>query len=288
MKNQSLVSIHGGHSGQFCNHAEDSLEEVIQSYIEKGFTWVGISEHIPPPNDHLMYDDEKQAGHTCASLHERFSRYMQCCKALKEKYADRISIFVGFEAEAYTGYRDHVTALIEEFAPDYYIGSVHHVRDMCFDASKERYMELARSMGGLIPLYCAYFDAQYEQIETLKPPVIGHFDYIRYFDPDYLVHLQDPSVRERIERNLQIIRRYDLIMDYNVSPLWEGEREPHMSGWILRRAFALGITVIPGDDSHGTKTVGAAIEDGIKILKDTGFDTSFPMPKFQRGNSVGS
>ena len=43
----SPVSVHGGHSGQFCHHATDSLEEIIELYIAQGFPWVGITEHAP-------------------------------------------------------------------------------------------------------------------------------------------------------------------------------------------------------------------------------------------------
>lgn len=280
MVNQALVSIHGGHSGEFCNHAEDSLEEVIQTYIARGFSWVGITDHAPPPDDRFVDDGEKRAGQTSEMLQERFGRYMQSGKALKKKYADQITILVGFEGEGYSGYKEHTKALLEKHEPDYFIGSVHHVCDEFFDAGKEQYEELARRCGGLVPMYCEYFDTQYEQIEALNPPVIGHFDYIRIFDPHYSVTLQHPDVKQRIERNLQSISTHNLIMDFNVSPLWEGGTEPFPSGWILKRAFELGICVIPGDDSHGTKTVGLCIKYGIRILKETGFDTDFPVPQF--------
>ncbi len=279
----TLVSIHGGHSGEFCNHAEDTLEEVIQTYIAKGFTWVGITDHAPPPDDRFLDEGEKKAGQTAEALQERFGRYMQSCKSLKEKYADRITILVGFEGEAYTGYKEHTEALLRKYKPDYFIGSVHHMRDEFFDVSKDQYDAIAKRIGGLVPMYCEYFDTQFEQIETLRPPVIGHFDYIRIFDPQYADTLQHPDVKARIERNLESIRAHNLILDFNVSALWEGGSEPSLSGWILKRAFELGIRVIPGDDSHGIKTVGACIEKGIGILKETGFETDFPVPQFGQG-----
>ncbi len=34
---EKYVSIHGGHSGEFCSHAQDSLEEMVQEYIRQGF-----------------------------------------------------------------------------------------------------------------------------------------------------------------------------------------------------------------------------------------------------------
>ncbi|MCZ6839248.1 MAG: hypothetical protein O7G13_08210 [Alphaproteobacteria bacterium] len=31
------VSVHGGHSATFCSHAEDTLEKVVERYIELNF-----------------------------------------------------------------------------------------------------------------------------------------------------------------------------------------------------------------------------------------------------------
>jgi histidinol phosphatase-like PHP family hydrolase len=56
------VSVHGGHSGEFCTHAVDSLEEVVQAYVQGGFSWVGITEHMPPAADRWVFDDEREAG----------------------------------------------------------------------------------------------------------------------------------------------------------------------------------------------------------------------------------
>jgi HisJ family histidinol phosphate phosphatase len=40
---------HHSHSGQFCGHAKDTLEEVVQAAIAKGFHSFALTEHIPRP-----------------------------------------------------------------------------------------------------------------------------------------------------------------------------------------------------------------------------------------------
>ena len=42
------VSVHGGHSKEFGDANDSTLEEIVRAYIDKGFKWVGITEHIPP------------------------------------------------------------------------------------------------------------------------------------------------------------------------------------------------------------------------------------------------
>ncbi len=273
------VSVHGGHSGQFCHHASDTLEQIIQEYIRKGFPWVGITEHVPALSDALLYPDQQAAGLTPAFLYDRFGRYMQECRRLQAKYAERISIFAAMEIETYSGYDTFIPQLVESFRPDYLVGSVHFVDDMGFDYSPEQYTRAAEAVGGIDALYCRYFDQQYEMIRLLEPAVVGHFDLIRIFDPQYRDRLGKPGIMDRIRRNLGLIRDLDLIMDFNLRSLLKGASEPYISLPILRLAQEMGITVVPGDDSHGLDSVAANMDRGIAILAELGFDTDWRRPR---------
>ena len=72
MESTKLISLHGGHSGQFCNHAADMLEDIILQYIHLGFKKVGITEHVPPISDQFLYPDEKSAHLTVCDINKRF------------------------------------------------------------------------------------------------------------------------------------------------------------------------------------------------------------------------
>jgi histidinol-phosphatase (PHP family) len=278
MKCADFVSVHGGHSGEFCNHAKDSLEDIIRAYIRKGFVWVGITEHMPPLDDRFLYSDEKEAGLDSKLLYQRFAKYIGVCRSLQEKYSGSVKILLGFETETYTGSEAFVRKLIDKFQPDYIVGSVHHADDRCFDGSKAEYDQIASLAGGTDRMYVRYFDRQYEMISRLKPAVVGHFDLIRIFDPDYRARLKKPEIWSRICRNLERIRLLDLILDFNLRSLQKGADEPYISEPILRHALALGISVVPGDDSHSAETVGLNMEKGIRILQELGADTRWRVP----------
>jgi len=272
------VSIHGGHSGEFCNHAQDRLEEVVQAYADQGFAWVGLTEHMPPSADAYLYPEERQAGLTAAAMSERFGRYMDEARRLQRLYADRIEILVGFETEATPGAITLAKQLIGQYAPDYIVGSVHHVEGIPFDYNEAEYRRAVEALGGIEALYCAYFDRQHELIERLKPQVVGHFDLIRLFDPIYRRNLMYPEVLKRIKRNLELIRDLGLILDYDVAALKKGAFEPYLSRPILNQAFYLRIPVVPGDDSHGVATVGLHLEEGVRVLIEMGFNTRWSKP----------
>lgn len=279
MEPNTFISLHGGHSGQFCCHAKDRLEEIIQAYIKLGFTRVGITEHMPPVSDRFLYPDEAKQGLTARDLYQKFTLYMAEVNRLKQVYKSSIRIHVGMETETYAGYLPHVKQLIHDFTPDYIVGSVHHVDDIGFDYSREEYEKALHHCGSHQALYLRYFDLQHEMITTLRPFVVGHFDLIRIHDDDYEQRLLSPKIQERILRNLHLIKDLGLVMDYNLRPLARGEKQPYLSHPLLKTIKALGIPVVPGDDSHGKDQAGGHVATAIRTLEDLGFDTHWPEPK---------
>lgn len=279
MIDSELISLHGGHSGQFCCHARDSLEDLITAYINKGFKAVGISEHMPPPEHRFLYPDELEQGLSVKDLGDRFSKYFLELERLKQKYKSDILIFKGFETETVTGSPALVRSLIRKFNPDYIVGSVHHLNNRCFDYSRQAYEAIAADFHGLNAMYTAYFDVQYEMIRDLHPFVVGHFDLIRIYDPDYKSRLEQPGISRRIERNLSLIKDLGLVLDYNLRPLAKGEKRPYLTPAILARAKELGIPVIPGDDAHSKEQAGMFVDTAVQSLKDMGFSTNWPRPR---------
>ncbi|BBO80638.1 putative histidinol-phosphatase [Desulfosarcina ovata subsp. sediminis] len=276
------VSVHGGHSGQFCGHASDTLEAIVRTYIRKGYPWVGITEHMPPASDRFLYPEERAVGLDARALKERFADYIGTCRLLQKRYADAIRIFVGFETETTSGSIALVRELIATHSPDYVVGSVHHVDDIPFDSSRTDYETAAAQCGGTDGLYARYFDQQYEMIQALRPEVVGHLDIIRIFDPDYRSRLVKPAIWEKIMRNLELIKKLDLILDFNLRPLTKGADEPYLSTPILKAAGRLGIAVVPGDDSHGVKTIGVHMQTAIRILRLAGVSTNWRKPVGKR------
>ena len=279
MNKTKLVSVHGGHSGSYCGHAFDRLEDLVQRYIDLGFEWVCITEHMPAHASHLIAPEERSQGLGVSELQARFDAYFAQARRLKNKFSEQIEIFIGFETEAYSGYEEAVANLITRHQPDMIVGSVHHVHDLLFDDKVEDYNEAARRSGSIEALYCDYFDKQLELINRFQPAVVDHFDLIRIYDPDYKRRLQVPQVRARALRNLQRIKALDLTLDLNVRAFSKGADEPYPSATLLDYAIAEGIRIAPGDDSHGVDNVGANLMRGAEHLAARGGQTQWRKPK---------
>ena len=272
------ASVHGGHSGQFCNHARDSLAQVVAAYAARRFAWVGLTEHMPPPDDSFLYPEERRAGLDSAAMYRRFADYMSEARRLQHRWRAHLNIRVGFEAEACSGALALAQRLQEEFSPDYIVGSIHHVADIPFDYSAAHYAEAAARCGSLDLLYQNYFDLQLEMMAVLRPRVVGHFDLVRLFDPDYRQRLVKPVILERIARNLEKVRQIGAVLDFNTAGFDKGHGEPYVSASIRGMAREMGIPLIPGDDSHGVDTVGRHMQRAIALLAQEGFATDWSWP----------
>jgi histidinol-phosphatase (PHP family) len=272
------VSIHGGHSGEFCGHAEDSLEAVVAAYIAKGYTWVGLTEHMPPVSDAYRYAEEAAAGRDADRLAADFARYVRTARRLQRTHAGRLTLFVAMEIETYPGSFDLAKRLIAQHDLDYVVGSLHHVDGIPIDVSQAEYARAAAFCGGLTPLYCRYFDLQHEMLTQLNPAVVGHLDLIRIFDEDYHERILKPDVWQRIIRNLDYIRDQGLILDINLRALFKGAPDPYPCHPILRKIVEMGLKVAPGDDSHGVSTVGACWEAGMAALTAAGVPLIWTRP----------
>ncbi len=278
MSTFSLVSVHGGHSGSFCGHADDVLEQIVSRYAELGFEWVCLTEHMPSEQQSLVAPEDAANGFEVEDLQCGFDEYFMEATRLKALYEGRMEIFVGFETDAYSGYEEAIENLLARHDFDMMVGSVHHVHDLLFDGEPEDYARAIELSGSIEQLYCDYFDVQLELINRFEPTVVGHFDLIRIYDADYMDRWDIPEVRERAFRNLRRIKKLNLILDLNVRSLGKGASEPYLSKPLMEFAIAQEIPMVPGDDSHGVASVGLNIRQGVEILVARGGSTTWTKP----------
>ena len=276
------VSVHGGHSGAYCGHASDTLPEVVARYAAENYRWVCLTEHMPTQDPNLLPPEEAQAGMHPGDLQTRFKAYFSEARELQKQYRGQMEILVGFETEAYTGYVEEVQTLIETFEPDMLVGSVHHVNDILFDASPEHYAAAVAACGGVEAMYCTYFDKQLELINQFEPAVVGHFDLIRIYDPDYMSRWEVPAIRNRCLRNLDRIKALDLILDVNTRAMKKGAVEPYVSQPWMEYAIANGIPMALGDDSHSVDSVAGYLDEAVAVLLTRGGTPSWSKPTIGR------
>lgn len=167
---------------------------------------------------------------TQKTLRELFEAYVQEAVRLQVAYASKIEIFIGFEID---WIRPSSLQWIDEVFQlhpfDLFIGSVHHVHTIPIDYDHVMYAEARRLSGGTDErLFEDYFDLQFEMLQRLKPPIVGHFDLIRLKSGEPNADcLRWNLVREKVSRNLDFIVEYGGLLEVNSAALRKGLREPY-------------------------------------------------------------
>ena len=69
------VSLHGGHSSGYCDHAADPLAEMLAAAAAGGMAVFGVTEHAPRVEPERLYDEERVLGWTVDTLASLFAAY---------------------------------------------------------------------------------------------------------------------------------------------------------------------------------------------------------------------
>lgn len=219
---------HHSHSGQFCDHAVNTLEEVIQDAISKKLHTFCLTEHIP--REQIDFYPEELDRQTEASLIQLFDDYHREATRLRERYKDEINIHIGFEGEwIRPSTLGIIHGLLDRYHFDLFVGSVHHMHTIPIDFDHELYAKAREAAGGTDEkLFRDYFDSQFDMLKALQPPVVGHFDLIRLKSDDPERSFQDfPEVWRKICRNLQFIVEYGGVVELNSASIRKGMSEPY-------------------------------------------------------------
>ncbi|EWC48811.1 hypothetical protein DRE_00116 [Drechslerella stenobrocha 248] len=296
---------HHSHSGQFCAHAKDSLEECVLQAIAKNLRTFCLTEHMPRALARDLYPDELALNYTPQDLAARFAEYYKTAVEMRERYWTRITLLIGFEVDwIRPSMADEVAGIRATYDFDMFVGSVHHVDGVPIDFSKEMYqraietveandraaaaatgagdanintdrfpeIEVTGSVGEE-RLFEAYFDTQYAMLKALKPPVVGHFDLIRLMSRDYRVDMTWlPKVHEKLLRNIKFIASYGGLVEVNSAAIRKGWEYPYPGPDVVKLMRREGVRFVLSDDSHGVAQVAYGYDQALPYLVHHGVE----------------
>ena len=240
----------------FCD-GENTPEEMVKSAIDKGFLVLGFSGH--------SYTEFEYR----ACMHDT-SGYIDEIKRLKEKYKDKIQIYLGIEEDAFTRVRR------EDF--DYLIGSCHFFCEegkyYSIDFDHEHFKTcLDVFKGDIIKLSRRYYENFCTYIKKRKPDIIGHFDLITKFDEiDTPMFLCNKEYNKLAESYLKEALKSECIFEINTGAISRGYRTcPYPSQNLLYILKENDAKIILSSDSHAVDTLDCKFEETKKKLLDIGF-----------------
>jgi histidinol-phosphatase (PHP family) len=270
-KHSWRISLHGGHSSAYCDHADDPLDTLVSAAVEAGFHTYGITEHAPRFRNEDLYAEELELGWTVETLLSQFEAYAAELDRLVQTHAHHLHLLKGFEAEVIPAesYKEKMLHLKNTLNFDYMVGSVHYVHEISIDYTQAHFEDALDRCGGLEKLAQAYYEHVQIMVEDLKPDIVGHFDLIRKLAGP-AAELESPDVLRAAENALETIRETGCIVDVNTSPLRKGAPYPYPSPVFMKMIRHKNIPLSFGDDSHAAAHVGAGLPEARKYLLDHG------------------
>ncbi len=250
---------------RFCDGRGEPGEYVL-SAIEKGFGAFGFSSHAPVsfPTDWNMRAEDLPA-------------YLSLTRELKEKYADRLELYTGLEADWYPGCADWRTVP----GIEYTLGAVHFLPhpaggdQLPVDGNlKEFRQTLSEGFDGDVQAFGeANFRAMREMLVTYPPNILAHLDVFKKTNEDHRFFSEtDAWYREEIEKTLEVALLTDVIIEVNTGGMARGYLdEPYPSPWILEAIRDAGIPIQLNADAHLPEQIDFAYEQTRQALKQLGF-----------------
>lgn len=247
----------------YCD-GKDTLEEMIETCIAKGFTSLGFSGHsyMSFAEDHSMSLAGTEA-------------YKEEVLRLKEKYKDSFPIFLGLEVEMYSE--------VDLSGYEYLIGSSHYFD---FDGKKVGFDRSADEVRRVIQTYfdgdgMAYARKYYENLARL--PEYGDFDILGHCDlitkHSEKEHFFDTSSNEYKEYAISAIEALAGKIPYfevNTGAISRGYRTtPYPEPFLLKELKRLGFKPIISSDCHQREFVDCAFDKSAQLLKDAGFQEHY-------------
>lgn len=249
------------HVHSIFSDGENTLEELALTAIKKGFTSLGFSDHsaIAGCEDWCM--DIK-----------RYAEYFAECERIKEKYAGKLEIFVGIEADILS---DEIAYPI-----DYAIGSCHHVvkngARICIDNTPEEVIDGANNHfgGDIISLCEEYFKEVATIAERDDLDIVGHFDIItKHIEvcPDIIdVNCERFIIAE--EKAITALVNAGKIFEINTGAIAKGKRTlPYPSERALKKISSLGGKITISSDCHNAPLLDFWFEEAKALAKRCGF-----------------
>ena len=268
----------------FCD-GKFSAEDMVIAAIEKGFDVLGFSSHCLHPLNPEFYKPFDNIWHIPSA---NIKSYTEEIRRLKEKYADTIQLYLGFEAD-YFDSPEYGTAIpsmenYAEFKPDYLIGAVHFINtDKGFftvdnkpENVKESLSRLYSKPNGEIDgraAVCDYFAAERAMLQKGDFDIIAHCDLIKLRNgPLNFFNPEESWYKDELKATALEIARSGVIAEINTGAIGRGIMDDtYPSQYFLELLYELGVPVCINSDAHTTQMLDGAFDRAAAQAKKTGY-----------------
>lgn len=252
----------------FCD-GKEAPEAYVKKAISLDFKALGFSSHAP-----VLFENEYSIAP------DKLNDYCSEISRLKEKYKDKIDLFIGLEADYIPGKTNDFTYFRKQCDLNYIIGSIHMIAHPSnglvwyIDGGiQEKWDRGLREVfeGDIRAGVKAFYYQTNTMIENQKPEILGHFDKIKMHNKNRMFLQTDAWYQSLINESLQIIKEKNIVLEINTRGLYKGRfDEPFPSLTIIQQAQEMGIPLMLNTDAHHPDELMGYFLEAIDLIKQAG------------------
>jgi len=258
-------------------------DKYVEEAIRQGFHTLGFSDHSPVPfTNNFAIEDTKEA----------LEDYIQTVMALKaaahvspgigpDGEDSELQILLALEVDYIPGVTTPVLYYREKFPFDYFIGSVHLVRNnqthklwFIDGPNIEIYDEGLKTIfnSDIKKAVTTYYHQINEMVVNEKPDIIGHLDKIKMYNRNRYFHEDEAWYVALVDETLGMIRNAGSIVEVNTRGLYKKRSDSLFPGpAILKKILALGIPITISSDAHKPHELSLFFPETRQLLTEIGF-----------------
>ncbi len=249
------------HTHTTLSDGQNTPEEMVEAAIKLGFESIGISDHAKMEFDRGFEIDVPS--------------YILKINSLKEKYKDKIRIYLGAELDYYS------KGIMRPSDYEYTIGSVHYVKlpsgnVVSYDESPtDSLNHIKNDFGGDALAYVkAYFETMADLPNRFDFDIVGHFDSpTKYLDKyEGFFDTKTKEYRRIALEALHAVREKREFFELNSGGIGRGWKTmPYPELFILEELKKTGAKMLITSDTHSADTINCNFKESRLLLKSVGF-----------------
>lgn len=241
-----------------CGHATGTLEEYIESAIDRGIGEIGLTDHL-----WLYFEDPAKRDPRWAMPEESYAAHYREMLEMRERYRGKISVRVSVEADYIEGAEAQLIDVLDRFEFDYVLGSVHFMDGWLIDDPEQadRYREER-----VAEIYRRYYRRLQKAID------LGAFDLLAHFDlPKKFGFLPEEDISDVVIETLEKVKAADVAVEVSTAGIRKPTGELYPAPWILREMRRREIPISLSSDAHDPADVGRDYDLAIAGAREAGY-----------------
>lgn len=267
MTERMIANLTNYHSHCLYCDGRANMEDFVRFAISDGFTAYGFSSHAPLPFA------------TAWTMEwDNMNDYLSEFNRLKEKYADRIELYVGLEIDYLNEESNPSIPRFRELPLDFRIGSVHllyndvgEVVDIDVPADKFRHIVDEQFHGNLDRVIKLYYERSLRMVELGGFDIVGHADKIHYNASCYRPGLMDEKwYNDLVLSYFDVIVQKGYMMEVNTKAFLDlGTFYPNER--YFSYLYHKGVKLMVNSDAHYPERINNGRLQALNALKLSGY-----------------